>query len=112
MIEGPGSRAGSGSGFKPQTNGSGYGRPKNTWIWWIRNTASLMKSGRTCSEEAGLAGSISADHDVLSRPERPHHRPLTVRLEAFYNNGLDVHFFAFLKEHHSFCTMQSNLGAW
>jgi hypothetical protein len=51
-----------------------------------------MKSGSTCSEEAGLAGSIPADHDVLSRPERPHHRLLPVRLEAFYNNGLDVHF--------------------
>ncbi len=51
-----------------------------------------MKSGSTCSEEAGLAGSIPADHDVLSRAERPHHRPLPVRLEALYNNGLDVHF--------------------
>ena len=45
MIEGSGSgsRAGSGSGSIPLTNGSGYGsgRPKNTWIRWIRirNTA-------------------------------------------------------------------------
>ncbi len=41
MIEGSGSRAGSGSGSIPLTNGSGSGRPKNTWIRWIRirNTA-------------------------------------------------------------------------
>ncbi len=38
MIEGTvsGSRAGSGS--IPLTSGSGSGRPKNTWIQWIRNT--------------------------------------------------------------------------
>ncbi len=34
MIEGSGSRAGSGS--IPLTSGSGSGRPKNTWIRWIR----------------------------------------------------------------------------
>ena len=34
MIEGSGSRAGSGS--IPSTSGSGSGRPKNTWIRWIR----------------------------------------------------------------------------
>jgi hypothetical protein len=34
MIEGSGSRAGSGSGSIPLTNGSG--RPKNNWIRWIR----------------------------------------------------------------------------
>ncbi len=43
MIEGSGSRAGSGS--LPLTNGSGSRsrRPKNTWIRWIRirNTASM-----------------------------------------------------------------------
>jgi hypothetical protein len=27
---------GSGSGFIPLTSGSGSGRPKNTWIRWIR----------------------------------------------------------------------------
>ncbi len=34
MIEGTGagSRAGSGHGSIPLTNGSGSGRPKNTWI--------------------------------------------------------------------------------
>jgi hypothetical protein len=32
MIEGSGSRTGSGSGSIPLTNGSGSGRPKNTWI--------------------------------------------------------------------------------
>ncbi len=39
MKEGSGSRAGSGS--IPLTSGSGSGRPKNTWIRWIRirNTA-------------------------------------------------------------------------
>jgi hypothetical protein len=38
MKEGSGSRAGSGSGFIPLTNGSGSGsrRSKNTWIRWIR----------------------------------------------------------------------------
>ncbi len=38
MIEGSGSgsRAGSGSGSRHLTNGSGSGRPKNTWIRWIR----------------------------------------------------------------------------
>jgi hypothetical protein len=44
MIEGSGSRAGSGSGSRagsgsgsiPLTSGSGSGRPKNTWIRWIR----------------------------------------------------------------------------
>jgi hypothetical protein len=35
MIEGSGSRAGSGS--IPLTSGSGSGRPKNMWIRWIRN---------------------------------------------------------------------------
>jgi hypothetical protein len=34
MIEGSGSKAGSGS--IPLTSGSGSGRPKNTWIRWIR----------------------------------------------------------------------------
>ena len=34
MIEGSGSRAGSGS--IPLTSGSGSGRPKNMWIRWIR----------------------------------------------------------------------------
>ncbi len=34
MIEGSRSRAGSGSGSIPLTNGSGW--PKNTWIRWIR----------------------------------------------------------------------------
>jgi hypothetical protein len=48
MTEGSGSRAGSGSGSIPLTNGSGFGsrRPKNMWIRWIRirNTA-----GRQCN---------------------------------------------------------------
>jgi hypothetical protein len=34
IIEGSGSRAGSGSGSIPLTSGSGW--PKNTWIRWIR----------------------------------------------------------------------------
>jgi hypothetical protein len=34
MIEGAG--FGSGSGSIPLTNGSGYMRPKNMWIRWIR----------------------------------------------------------------------------
>jgi hypothetical protein len=36
MIEGSGSRAGSGSGSIPLTSGSGSWRPKNLWIRWIR----------------------------------------------------------------------------
>jgi hypothetical protein len=38
MIEGSGSGAGSRSGSIPLTSGSGFGsgRPKNTWIRWIR----------------------------------------------------------------------------
>jgi hypothetical protein len=41
MIEGSGTRAGSGS--IPLSSGSGSGRPKNMWIRWIRirNTASM-----------------------------------------------------------------------
>ncbi len=40
MIEGSGSGSRAGSGSIPLTSGSGSGRPKNTWIRWIRNTAS------------------------------------------------------------------------
>ncbi len=41
MIEGSGSGSRAGSGSIPLTSGSGSGRPKNTWIRWIRirNTA-------------------------------------------------------------------------
>ncbi len=38
MIEGPGSRVGSGSESIHLTSGSGSGRQKTTWIRWIRNT--------------------------------------------------------------------------
>jgi hypothetical protein len=38
MIEGSGSRVGSGFGSIPLTSGSESRRQKNTWIRWIRNT--------------------------------------------------------------------------
>jgi hypothetical protein len=43
MIEGSGSRVGSGS--IPLTSGSGSGRPKNTWIRWIRIRNTGLVSG-------------------------------------------------------------------
>jgi len=60
----------------------------------LRTKASLVW---TCSEEAGLAGSIPAHNNILARVERPHHRLLAVRLEALYDDELDVHFLAFSK---------------
>jgi hypothetical protein len=38
MIEGSGSGSRAGSASIPLTSGSGSGRPKNTWIRWIRIT--------------------------------------------------------------------------
>jgi hypothetical protein len=42
MIDGSGSRAGS----KPLTSGSGSGRPKNTWIRWIRIRIRIQNTGQ------------------------------------------------------------------
>ncbi len=54
MIEGSGSRAGTGSASIPLTSGSGSGRPKNTWIRWI-GSATLTESTENWVQGQGCA---------------------------------------------------------
>ena len=48
MIEGSGSRAGSGSESIPLTSGSGSGRPKSMWIRWTQIRIRLSNTAWRC----------------------------------------------------------------